>query len=119
MAGLTEKAKDVGHALARTDEYQALQRAISRADEDREIVELRNKLQRVEEKLQSILRRGEEPDEDLVEEYEGLAGDLQASPTYQNLVSAQAEFDKVVKKVNEAISGALQEGAGSRIVMPS
>ncbi len=119
MADLTEKAKDVGHALARTDQYQALRRAISRADEDREIVELRNKLQRVEEKLQASLRRGEEPDEELVEEYEGLAGDLQASPTYQNLVAAQANFDKVVDKVNQAISDALEEGAESRIVLPS
>ncbi|MFP3949247.1 MAG: YlbF family regulator [Gemmatimonadota bacterium] len=119
MAELTEKARDVGRALARTDEYQALRRAISRADEDREIVELRNKLRRVEDKLQASLRRGEEPDEELVEEYEGLAGDLQASPTYQNLVAAQANFDKLVKKVNQGISDALEEGAESRIIMPS
>lgn len=119
MAGLKEMARDVGHALARTDEYQALRRAISRMDDDREIVEMKNELQKVEERLQSSLRRGEEPDEALVEQYEGIAGELQANPTYQSLVAAQANFDKVVSKVNEAISEALKEGAESRIVLPS
>ncbi len=119
MAGLEEMAKDLGQALARTDEYKALKRAISQADDDRDIVELRNELQDLEAKIQSSVRRGEKPDDDLVEEYEDVASDLQASPTYQRLAAAQANFDKVVKKVNETISEGLQEGAESRIVLPS
>lgn len=119
MAGLKEMARDVGHALARTDEYKALKRAIERADEDREIVELRNKLVKLEETLRTAMQRGEEPDEELVEEYEQVAGELQGSPVYQGLVSAQANFDKVVQKVNQEISQGIQEGAESRIVLPS
>lgn len=119
MAGLMEMAKDLGQALARTDEYKALKRAISQADEDREIVELRNQIETLEEELQNSIRRGEQPDEEKVEEYEGLVGDLQAKPTYQRLASAQANFDKVVQKVNRTISEGLQEGADSRIVLPS
>jgi len=119
MAGLEEMAKDLGQALARTDEYQALKRAISAADEDREIVELRNKIEKLEQSLQQKIRQGEQPDEDKVDDYEELVGELQAKPTYQKLAAAQANFDKIVKKVNETISKGLQEGADSRIVMPS
>lgn len=119
MAGLQEMAKDLGQALARTDEYKALKRAISQADDDREIVELRNKIEALEETLQSKIRQGEQPDEEKVDEYEELVGELQAKPTYQKLAAAQANFDKVVQKVNQTISEGLQEGADSRIVMPS
>lgn len=119
MAGLMDMARDLGQALARTDEYKELKRAISRADDDREIVELRNDLEKLEKKIQSSIRRGEEPDQELVDEYEELAGDLQSKPQYQKLAAAQANFDKVVKKVNETISEGLQEGADSRIVLPS
>ena len=119
MAGLEKMAKELGQGLAKTDEYQALKRAISNADDDREIVEMRNQLQDLEQKIQASLRKGEQPDEELVEEYEDLAGDLQGNPTYQRLAAAQANFDKVVKKVNRTIQEGLQEGADSRIVLPS
>lgn len=119
MAGLEDKAKELGQALARTDEFKALKRAQSNADDDRDIVEKRNELQDLEEKIQSSLRQGQEPDEELVEEYEDVASDLQANPTYQRLAAAQANFDKVVKKVNRTIQDGLQEGADSRIVLPS
>ncbi|MBT7125893.1 MAG: hypothetical protein HN899_12085, partial [Gemmatimonadales bacterium] len=39
MASIYEKALELGNALARTDEYQALKRAMDAADEDRELVE--------------------------------------------------------------------------------
>ena len=39
MGEMYEKAKELGNALARTDEYRALRKAIDTADEDRELVE--------------------------------------------------------------------------------
>jgi len=119
MADLKEMARDLGRALARTDEYQELKRAIGRADDDREVVELRNELERLEEKLEGPIRRGEKPDDELVEKYEQLVGRLQRSSTYQSLVAAQSNFDKVIQKVNQTISEGLEEAADSRIVLPS
>jgi hypothetical protein len=40
------------------------------------------------------------------------------SPGYQRLVSAQANFDKVLLKVNQTIQAGIAEGAESRIIMP-
>lgn len=119
MASLKEMARDLGEALARTDEYKELRRAIQNADDDREIVELRNELERLEQKLEGSLRKGEEPDRDDVEEYEELVSKLQRSSTYQRLVAAQSNFDKVVQRVNDTISEGLEAGADSRIVLPS
>ncbi len=119
MAGIYDMAKDLGVALARTDEYQALQRAGKAADEERELVELRNKLQKLEEQLEASLRAGREPEDELKTEYGELAGELQTKPAFQRLVAAQANFEKVMHKVNETMAQGLREGATSRIILPS
>ena len=119
MAEMERMAKELGNALARTDEYQALKRAISAADDDREMVELRNELEKLEGRIESALRAGKQPDEEIREQYEQAASRLQANPTYQRLVSAQSNFDKVVQRVNETIMKGIEEGSESRIIVSS
>lgn len=119
MAGLNDMAKDLGSALARTDEYQALKRAIAAADDDREIAELRSELEKLEGRIETSLRAGKEPDDELRHAYETAVGRLQAISTYQRLVAAQANFDKVVQRVNHTIMEGLEEGAESRIILSS
>ena len=105
MAGIHDMARDLGNALARTDEYQALKRAIDAADEDRELVEARNRIQGLEEQLEAMLRAGQEPDE-------AMAG-------FQRLVAAQSNFEKIMHKVNETVAKGIEEGAQSRIIISS
>lgn len=119
MAGLTEMAKDLGNALARTDQYQALKRAVSAADDDREIAELRSELENLEGQIEASLRSGKEPGDEIKEAYEKAVGGLQALPAYQRLVASQANFDKVVQQVNQTIMQGLEEGAESRIILSS
>jgi cell fate (sporulation/competence/biofilm development) regulator YlbF (YheA/YmcA/DUF963 family) len=102
-------ARALGQALARTDEYQTLRRAIQAADGDREIQELTNRLQELEERVHGALERGMKPDAALEGEYEGVVGKLQAS---------QANFDKIVQRVNLTIQKGLEEGGTSRIIIP-
>jgi cell fate (sporulation/competence/biofilm development) regulator YlbF (YheA/YmcA/DUF963 family) len=117
MAGIMDMAKDLGSALARTDEYQVLRRAAHAADDDRDIAELRSKLEGLEGRIATALRGGHDPDEDVAREYEEAVSRLQANSTYQRLVSAQANFDKIVQKVNDTIQRGLEEGADSRIIL--
>ena len=119
MAEIMEMAKSLGNALARTDEYQALRRAISAADDDRDMVELRNALEKLEGRIESKLRAGEQPDEELATEYESTVGRLQSNSAYQRLVAAQTNFDKVLRRVNETIGKGMEEGAQSRIILSS
>lgn len=119
MAKIMEMAKDLGNALARTDEYQALRRAISAADEDRDMVALRRELEKLEERIENRLRAGEQPGEELAAEYESTVGRLQSNSAYQRLVAAQTNFDKVLKRVNETIAQGMEEGANSRIILSS
>lgn len=119
MPKIEEMAMDLGQALGRTDEYQALRKAASAVDEDRELVRLKNELDKIESELVTLLRSGTEPDADVRERYEELAQSLQVRPTYQRLVASQANFDKVLQRVNDTIAKGIQEAASSRIILPS
>ncbi|HEX6940361.1 MAG TPA: YlbF family regulator [Longimicrobiales bacterium] len=114
-----EKARDLGRLIGQTDEYQALQRARQRLGEDRDVVALINRLAELEQGIAQSLHRGEAPEEAVREEYEQVVSRLQASPVYQGLVAAQANFDKVLGRVNEEIAHGMEAGAKSRIILPS
>jgi len=119
MANIYDMAKELGAALARTDEYQALRRASEAAEEDRELVELRNELQSLESRLERELRAGKEPDEELKKEYTDAAEALQGMAAFQKVVAAQTNFEKVMRKVNETVAKGIDEGAQSRIIISS
>jgi len=119
MAGIYEMAKDLGGALARTDEYQALKASNEAVEEDRELVELRNRIQALEQRIEASLRANQEPDEELKTSYSAAAEEMQAKPAFQRVVAAQANFEKVMYKVNETMAQGLREGAGSRIILSS
>ncbi|MGH7481590.1 MAG: YlbF family regulator [Longimicrobiales bacterium] len=112
-----EKADELGRFLGQTDEYKALKRARERINDDREIVELLNRLGQLEGDLARMLQRGETPDQEMQEEYENTVSELQANPLYQGLVAAQSNFDKILGRVNDAISKGMESGAHSRIIL--
>ena len=118
MTRMHEMAKDLGKVLAQTEEYQTLKLTISGTADDGELAELRTELEGLEGQIEAALRGGKEPTEELKSGYEDAVGRLQASSTYQRLVSAQANFDKVLLKVNRTIQEGIAEGAESRIIMP-
>jgi cell fate (sporulation/competence/biofilm development) regulator YlbF (YheA/YmcA/DUF963 family) len=119
MAGIYEMAKELGGALARTDEYRTLKKAGEAVDQERDLVELKNRLRELEEKIQSSLRAGQQPTEEVTTAYQEAAEDLQAKPVFQHFVAAQANFEKVMYKVNETMAQGLQEGAQSKIILSS
>lgn len=119
MGRLSEMAQQLGREMGRTDEYKALKGAMEQAEEDREVVELRNNLQQLEEQIHASLKAGQQPEEEMAKKYEEVAGQLQAKPAYQKLVAAQSNFDKVVQDVNQTIAQGIKEGGDSPIVTPS
>jgi cell fate (sporulation/competence/biofilm development) regulator YlbF (YheA/YmcA/DUF963 family) len=114
-----EKARELGRLLSQTDEYQAVQRAREGVDNDRELVGRLNRLAELEEEAGRAIRRGEAPSEAVREEFDRVFSEVQASATYQRLVAAQSNFDRVLGRVNEEIAKGMEAGARSRIILPS
>ncbi|MEJ2185086.1 MAG: YlbF family regulator [Gemmatimonadota bacterium] len=115
---MLEKAREVGRLLGQTEEYKALRRAQDRLNDDRESVERLNRLVELEQQITQDLRAGKTPAQEVQQEYEEKASDLQASPIYQGVVAAQSNFDKLMQKVNDEIGKGMQAGAQSSIILP-
>jgi cell fate (sporulation/competence/biofilm development) regulator YlbF (YheA/YmcA/DUF963 family) len=119
VAGIYDMARQLGGALARTDEYQALKRAMDASADDRDLVELKNRIDEIEARIEASLRAGQEPPDDVKEAYGGAMEELQVLAAYQRLVAAQANFEKVMYKVNQTVAEGIEEGAQSRIIISS
>jgi cell fate (sporulation/competence/biofilm development) regulator YlbF (YheA/YmcA/DUF963 family) len=117
--GMKERAAELGRLLGQSDEYKALGRARDRLLEDAQAVESMNRLDELERGISEALQRGEEPDEATKQEYEGLFMKLQSAASYQGMVAAQSNFDKLLARVNQEISRGIETGSQSRIILPS
>ena len=117
MADIQEMAESLGRALGRTPEYRTLARAIESAKDDREMVALSNEVQALQEVLDAAARRGEEPPQTEMERLEAAVGRLQASSVYQSVVAAQANFDRIMHRVDAAMQEGMRKGAESRIIL--
>jgi cell fate (sporulation/competence/biofilm development) regulator YlbF (YheA/YmcA/DUF963 family) len=119
MESILERARELGRQLGQSDEYRAVERARSRFNEDSDAMTGLKRLQELEREIGSALERGQEPPREKAEEYERLFGELQGSASYQGLVAAQSNFDKILGKVNEEITKGMEAGSRSRIILPS
>jgi cell fate (sporulation/competence/biofilm development) regulator YlbF (YheA/YmcA/DUF963 family) len=72
----------------------------------------------LEREIAAGMQQGEEPGAEVRAEYEKLFSELQANASYQGIVVAQMNFDKILAKVNEEISKGIEAGAQSRIILP-
>ncbi len=119
MAGIYDMARELGGALARTDEYQALKRAMDATADDRELTELRTRIEELEARIEADLRAGKEPSDEVKQSYMEAADELQRLASYQRLVAAQANFEKIMHKVNQTVAEGIEAGAQSRIILSS
>ncbi len=113
---LEEKARDLGRFIGQSAEYQALRRANEALGADREALEMLRKMEQLRVDAHKMLERGERPTEDMERQLDTLLGQVQVNPTYQRLVVAQENFDKVMSHVNEWILQGIEKGAASPII---
>ena len=118
MDGIEERAREIGRLLAQTAEYKAVKQANTALADDREAVTLMNRLAELEDEITTALRAGREPTEQQQQDYESLAEQLQALASYQRVVAAQANFERLMGRINEEIGHGLQAGEQSRIILP-
>lgn len=114
---LEDKAKDLGRAIGQSAEYQALKRANAAITENRETAEVLRKLESLRQEAQRLFDAGQEPPESMETELGTLMQQVETDPAYQRAISAQANFDKLMMRVNEWISDGIRAGAQSPIIL--
>ena len=113
---LEERARELGRIIGQSTEYQAVKRANESLSGDRDAVELLRKLEQLRSDAQQMIERGEQPTEKMERELDGLLEQVQQNPSYQRVLVAQENFDKIMARVNEWILDGIRKGAASPII---
>jgi len=113
---IDEKAQELGRLLGQSDEYKNLKRASERLREDAECRTKLEELERLAAELERAGASGKEPTREQVEKYDQLLQSVQGNAVYQQMVAAQANFEKLMAKVNERIYDGIKKGSASPII---
>ncbi len=113
---IPQKAEELGRHIGQTEEYKALKRAQEHLQEARELAAQLRRLQGLAEQLDRVMERGETASEEDRTAYEEALNRVQGDPVYQGMVVAQANFDKLMVRVNEQILDGIRKGAASPII---
>ena len=113
---LEERARELGRIIGQSSEYQAVKRANESLSGDRDAVELLRQLEQLRADAQQMIERGEQPTEKMERELDGLLEKVQQNPSYQRVLVAQENFDKIMARVNEWILDGIRKGAASPII---
>ncbi|HYX81712.1 MAG TPA: YlbF family regulator [Gemmatimonadales bacterium] len=113
---LEEKAEDLGRVLGQTDEYKALRRATETLRENQDVQKVLAEAERLAQEIERSAQQGKEPTKEQVEQYDRALQSVQANPVYQQMVSAQANFEKLMARINARIYEGIKKGAASPII---
>ena len=113
---IKDKAKDLGRLIGQSSEYQAVKRASDALNEDKDTVTLLQTMEQLRVDAQRMMQRGERPTEEMERQLDTLLGQIQGRTSYQRLLVAQENFDKVMGRVNDWILEGIEKGATSSII---
>lgn len=113
---IQERAADLGRLIGQSEEFQAFKRANDRIRGEPALRQQLEQLRSLQLAVAEQLDRGVTPTPEQQRQIDSLVGQVQAHPAYQALVAAQANYDKLMMKVNDWIAEGISRGAESRII---
>ena len=116
---MLDKAREVGRIISQLPEYAYVRAARREIDEDREATEMLNRVRDLQQALMEAVGRGEQPSEEQQRDFAELQERIQTNGRYQALISSQANFDKLMDRVDRAIGEGIRKGEESRIILPT
>ena len=113
---LNERATELGRLIGQSAEYQAVKRTNDSLTGDKVAMALLEKMEKLRQDAQKMMDKGESPSPDMEQELDRLLGEVQTNPTYQRVMVANENFDKVMAQVNQWILDGIRKGATSSII---
>ena len=113
---ILKRAEELGRLVGQSEEYQALKRANERLMGDEGLKTKLERMRTLQQEAEAHLDRGEAPAEATRTELDALMATVQANPAYQGFIVAQANFDKLMTKLNEQLFEGIRLGSESRII---
>ncbi|HXT18431.1 MAG TPA: YlbF family regulator [Gemmatimonadaceae bacterium] len=113
---IEDKAKELGRLIGQSTEYKEVKRSSDALNEDKDTVALLQKMEQLRVNAQRMLSQGQRPTEDMERELDTLLSQVQTRTSYQRVLAAQENFDKIMGKVNDWIVEGIEKGAASPII---
>jgi cell fate (sporulation/competence/biofilm development) regulator YlbF (YheA/YmcA/DUF963 family) len=113
---IEDKARELGRLIGQSGEYQSVKRASDALNDDKDTVTLLQKMEQLRVDAQRMLQRGERPTDDMEKQLDELLNQVQGRATYQRLLVAQENFDKIMGRANDWILEGIEKGAASPII---
>ena len=113
---LEDRARDLGRLIGQSNEYQSMKRVSQSLHGDATASSLLREMEQLQLEAQRMIERGEQPGPDMEKKLDSLLTQVQSNRTYQEMVVAQENFDKVMARVNEWILEGIRSGAASPII---
>jgi cell fate (sporulation/competence/biofilm development) regulator YlbF (YheA/YmcA/DUF963 family) len=116
MSVLEEKSKELGRLIGQSSEYSALKRANEGLGSDQEAVRILDEMEKLRARAHELMSRGQEPGADIEQRLDELLQQAQQNSSYQRMVVAQENFDKLMAAANGWILDGIRKGAASPII---
>jgi len=113
---IDDKAEELGRLLGQTEKYKALRRASDRLREDPAVQKITAEAEQLAQEIERAAPQGQEPTKEQVEQYDKALQAVQGNPVYQQMVAAQANFEKLMSKINARIYDGMKKGSASPII---
>ncbi|MBI3568431.1 MAG: YlbF family regulator [Gemmatimonadetes bacterium] len=113
---LSEKATELGRLIGQSSEYQAVKRANDALSDDKGAMALLERMEQLRQSAQRMIEQGAQPTPEMETELDGLLGQVQTNATYQRVIVANENFDKVMVQVNQWILDGIRKGSASPII---
>src|SRR5262249_51958991 len=110
---IEDKARELGRLIGQSSEYQSVKRASDALNEDKDTVSLLQRMEQLRIDAQRRMQRGERPTEEMEKQLDELLNQVQGRATYQRLLVAQENFDKIMARANDWILEGIEKGAAS------
>lgn len=113
---IEEKAQELGRLIGQSNEYQTLRRAEKSLQEDAETRGRLEKIDTLARQIDEQVSQRKVPEEETVLAYETAVRDLEVSPQGQAYVTARANYEKLMAKVNQQMASGIERGSTSNII---
>jgi cell fate (sporulation/competence/biofilm development) regulator YlbF (YheA/YmcA/DUF963 family) len=113
---IEEKAQELGRLIGQSPEYQTLRRAEKSLQEDAETRARLEKIDQLARQIDEQVAARKVPEEATVLAYETAVRELEVSTQGQAYVTARANYEKLMTRVNQQMSAGIERGSASSII---
>jgi len=113
---LEDRARELGRLIGQSQEYQTVKRANDALTSDDEAMQILAEMEKLRSRAQESIAKGQPPGPEIEKQLDDLLSTVQRNPSYQKVLVAQENFDKLMARANGWILEGIRKGAASPII---